>query len=303
MFPTLTTTNLQCPTCNLCKITKLPFKGTFPIPQRKLQFIHTDLFGPIGTPSNLGYKYCLRVVNGYSRYVWTTFLKSKSETSFHIQKLIKHIENQCKEKVTNLVSDNGSEFKNHQLTTFFQDKGITHLTTAPYTPQQNSIAERGNQITITKARCLLSNSGLDKSFWAEAVRTATYLENITPKKSLNYSTPYYKWSKRTPTYQHLQPFGCLCYYLNNQPQGKFSEKGSEGLFLGYEEGHRAYRILDRRTGNVKITHHARFVPNTLAKQINPEIDSITDLPRLTSDLEPQITNDNPIIIDIVPPQR
>ncbi|MBW0523598.1 hypothetical protein O181_063313 [Austropuccinia psidii MF-1] len=275
-FPTLTTTNLQCPTCNLCKITKSPFKGTFPSPQRKLQFIQTDLFGPIETPLIQG-------TNTASEY-------------FHIQKLIKRIENQCKEKIVNLVSDNGSEFNNHQLTTFFQDRGITHLTTSPYTPQQNPFTKRGNRITITKSRCLLSDSGLDKSFWAKAVRTATYLENITFKKSLKYSTTYYQWFERPPTYQHLQPFGCLCYYLNNQPQGKFSEKGSEGLFLGYEEGHRAYQILDRWTGNVKITHHARFVPNTFPKKTNPEVNRITDLPQLTSDLEPQIT------IDTVPPK-
>ncbi|MBW0530696.1 hypothetical protein O181_070411 [Austropuccinia psidii MF-1] len=181
MFPTLTTTNLQCPTCNICKITKSRLKGTFPTPQQKLQFIHTDLFGPVETPSNLVCKYCLTVVDSYSRYVWTTFLKSKSETGFHIQTLIKRIKNQCKEKIANLLSNNGSEFKNHQLTTFLQDKGITHLTTAPYTPQQNPCAERGNRFTITKARCLLSDSGLDKSFWAKAVRTATYLDNITPK--------------------------------------------------------------------------------------------------------------------------
>ncbi|MBW0472151.1 hypothetical protein O181_011866 [Austropuccinia psidii MF-1] len=238
MFPTLITANLQYPTCNLCKITKLLFKGTFRKPQRKIQFIHTDLFAPINTPSNSGYKYCLRVVDDYSRYVWTMFLKSKSETSFHIQKLIKCIENKCKEKINNLVSNNGSEFRNNQLITFFQDNGITHLTTTPYTPEQNTFTKRGNRITITKARCLLSDSGLDKSFWAEAVRTATYSENITPKKSLTYSTPYYKWFKRLLTYQHLQPFGCFCYYLNNQPQEKSSEKGFQGLFLGYEEGHK-----------------------------------------------------------------
>ncbi|MBW0480890.1 hypothetical protein O181_020605 [Austropuccinia psidii MF-1] len=111
LFPTLTTTNLQYPTCNLCKINKLLLKGTFPTPQRKLQFIHTDLFGPIKTPSNSGYKYCLRVVNGYSRYVWTTYLKSKSETSFHIQKPIKYNKTQCKEKITNLVSTMGANSK------------------------------------------------------------------------------------------------------------------------------------------------------------------------------------------------
>ncbi|MBW0559946.1 hypothetical protein O181_099661 [Austropuccinia psidii MF-1] len=166
-----------------------------------------------------------------------------------------------------------------------KNKGINNLTTAPYTPQQNTFAERGNHITITKARCLLKDSGLDKSFWAEAVRAATYLENITPKKSLSYYTPYHKWFERDPTYQNLQLFGCVCYYVKNQPQGKFTEKGSE-------EGHREYGILDRQTGKVKITHHARFVPNAFPKQATSETDRITDLPQLTSDLEHQITNDS-----------
>ncbi|PLW29180.1 hypothetical protein PCANC_25834 [Puccinia coronata f. sp. avenae] len=31
-----------------------------------------------------------------------------------------------------------------------------------------------------------------------------------------------------------------------------------GIFLGYGEGHRSYRILDAETGNVKITHHVKF---------------------------------------------
>ncbi|MBW0478758.1 hypothetical protein O181_018473 [Austropuccinia psidii MF-1] len=213
--------------------------------------------------------------------------QNKKETNFHIQKLIKCIENQCKEKITNLVSDNGSEFKNNQLTTFFQDNGIAQLTTAPYTPEQNAFAKTGNWTTITKARCLLSDSGVDKSFWAKAVRTFTYLENITPKKSLNYSTPYYKWFKRLPTYQHLQPFGCLFYYLNNQPQDKFSEKGSEGLFLEYKEGHRAYQILDRWT-EPQITSGDLIVTNTVCPRddhpksptensLNPNLN--TNMPR------------------------
>ncbi|MBW0561477.1 hypothetical protein O181_101192 [Austropuccinia psidii MF-1] len=207
-----------------------------------------DLFGPVETPSNLGYKYCLRVMDGFSRFVWTLFLKSKSKVSFLLQKLFTRIENQSHTKITNIVSDNGSEFKNKKLNSLLQEKGITHLTTAPYTPQQNPFAERGNRTTVTKARCLLRDSGLSGTYWAEAVRTVTYLENITPKR------------------------------------GKFTDQGSEGIFLGYEEGNRAYRILDRQTANVKITHHVKFVPNVFPGKLSNPTNMETDQLRLTTDL-------------------
>ncbi|MBW0551634.1 hypothetical protein O181_091349 [Austropuccinia psidii MF-1] len=203
MFPTTNLSNLHRPTCELCKITKSPLKGSFPTPQRCLQFIHTDLFGPIEVPSNSRYKYCLIVVDGYSRYIWTAFLKSKSEKSIHLQKIYNCIKNQCNEKITNIVSDTESKFKNEQPKTYFQNKGISHLTTTPYTPQQNPFTKRGNCTTITKARCIFKESGLNKSYWAEAVRTTTYLENITPKKYLNYSTPFHNCNKEISNLPNL----------------------------------------------------------------------------------------------------
>ncbi|MBW0515701.1 hypothetical protein O181_055416 [Austropuccinia psidii MF-1] len=146
MYPKLNLTNLKFSVCSACKITKSPFKGTFPIPQQKLHFVHADVFGPIDQPSNSGYKYCLQVVDGFTNL-----------------------------KIANFISDNGTEFKNSTLNTFYENHGITHHTTAPYTPEQNPLAERENQTTITKARCLLKHSGLQLSYWAEATRTATYL--------------------------------------------------------------------------------------------------------------------------------
>lgn len=43
---------------------------------------------------------------------------------------------------------------------FYKQKRITHQGTAPYTPQQKSVAERGNQTTSEKARALLKEANL-----------------------------------------------------------------------------------------------------------------------------------------------
>ncbi|MBW0536280.1 hypothetical protein O181_075995 [Austropuccinia psidii MF-1] len=102
---------------------------------------------------------------------------------------------------------------------------------------------------------------MDASLWAEAANTAVYLENLTPSKNINFNTPFKKWSNREPSVRHLQLFGCLAIALKQKLDSKFDEAGSQGVFLGYGETHRSYRIMDSGTGNVIITHHVKYLPN------------------------------------------
>ncbi|MBW0564310.1 hypothetical protein O181_104025, partial [Austropuccinia psidii MF-1] len=172
MFPKQNIPQLDCITFSTCKMTKSPFSGSFPQATRKLEFLHMDLCGPISPPSVSGSRYLFKVLDGYSHFSWIFFLLAKSETKSMLKNLIAKIERQSNNKVANIVSDNGTEFVNSELQEFFNQKGISHLTTSPYTPQQNPFAERGNRTTLNKARCLLKDSGLDRSLWAEAANTA-----------------------------------------------------------------------------------------------------------------------------------
>nr|GEW06057.1 hypothetical protein [Tanacetum cinerariifolium] len=52
---------------------------------------------------------------------------------------------------------------------FFQSVGIIHETTAPYTPQQNGMAERKNKALKEMVNSMLSYSGLSEGFWGEAM--------------------------------------------------------------------------------------------------------------------------------------
>jgi hypothetical protein len=47
---------------------------------RPLELLHMDLFGPIAYISVGGSKYCLVIVDDYSRFTWVFFLQEKSQT-------------------------------------------------------------------------------------------------------------------------------------------------------------------------------------------------------------------------------
>ncbi|PLW29473.1 hypothetical protein PCANC_26058 [Puccinia coronata f. sp. avenae] len=258
MYPKLPRKDFTCPICDVSKRHKEPFLGSFPSASRKLDYLHIDLCGPISPSSKSGFKYFLRAVNGYSHYIWVRFLTYKSEVNQIMRELFSIIENKSKEKICHLVTDNGTEFKNRSLQSYYASKGITHLTTAPYHPENNPFAERGNRTTVEKARCILKDSGLGFSFWSEAVNCAVYLENLSPCKSINFSSPSEMWFGRPPNLTYLHPFGCQAIYLLNRSAGKFRSRGAVGIFLGYGEGHRSFRVLDEETGNVHITHHVKF---------------------------------------------
>ncbi|KAK2354182.1 gag-protease polyprotein [Trifolium repens] len=70
-----------CTACQMGKQTKASFKSKkFISTTKPLELIHMDLFGPSRTKSIGGNYYGLVIVDDYSRFCWTLFLSSKSDT-------------------------------------------------------------------------------------------------------------------------------------------------------------------------------------------------------------------------------
>jgi hypothetical protein len=92
--------------------------------KRILELLHVDI---IGTPSHasLGWKkYCLVIVEDYSRYTWVYFFEYKSETQQTVIDFAKEVECQYGQNILAIRSDNGTEFKNYTLNGFLSDEGI-----------------------------------------------------------------------------------------------------------------------------------------------------------------------------------
>jgi hypothetical protein len=101
------------------------------------------------------------------------------------------------------------------------------------------------------ARALLKQRGMSVVFWGEAVVTAVYILNRSPTKALNGMTPYEAWHGRKPAVSHLRVFGCLPFTKELGHIGKLDDRSTPGVFIGYAEGSKAYRILDPGTLRVR----------------------------------------------------
>ncbi|MBW0548123.1 hypothetical protein O181_087838 [Austropuccinia psidii MF-1] len=151
--------------------------------------------------------------------------------------------------------------------------------TAPYSPQQNPISERGNQTTSEKAQALLHKSKLTPDFWGGAVTTSVFIENITLSPYNNNQVPYHAWHKTEFDLKRLRTFGCLCYV--NIPkvlrQGKFLKTSSKGIFLGYDPcGKHNWQILLTNGKNTN-SHNVVFDKDTFPQPYNQHAPSSSNI--------------------------
>jgi hypothetical protein len=103
------------------------------------------------------------------------------------------------------------------------------------------------------ARALLKQRGMHAVFWGEAVVTAIYILNRSPTKTLNDRTSYEAWHGRKTAVSHLQVFGCLAFSKELGHIGNLDDRSIPGVFIGYAEGSKTYRILDPGTQRVHMT--------------------------------------------------
>nr|GEU70648.1 retrovirus-related Pol polyprotein from transposon TNT 1-94 [Tanacetum cinerariifolium] len=211
---------------------------------KPLHTLRMDLFGPTSI-SSLNHKwYCLVVTDDFSRFTWTFFLKTKDETSGILRNFITEIENLKELRVKIIRCDNKGEFRNMEMNDFCSRKGIKREFSNARTPQQNRVAERRNRTLIELARTMLADAKLPVTFWAKAVNTACYVQNMVLVNKSQNKTPYELFNGRTPAIGFLKPFGCHVIILNTLDNlGKFEAKGDEGYFIGCSMSSKALEVL------------------------------------------------------------
>ncbi|KFD61173.1 hypothetical protein M514_26660 [Trichuris suis] len=106
---------------------------------------------------------------------------------------------------------------------------------------------------------MLSDARLPIRFWGEAVLTAAYLQNRLPSRSIP-KTPFEHFYGHKPDVSHLRVFGSKAYsFVPTERQRKLSEKGVEGVIIGYGNTVKGYRILDSKMARVWYSRSVRII--------------------------------------------
>nr|GFB09282.1 hypothetical protein [Tanacetum cinerariifolium] len=107
-------------------------------------------------------------------------------------------------------------------------EGIQHQTSIGRTPEQNDVVERRNRTLVEAAQTMLSAAKVPLFFWAEAIATACFTQN-------------------------------LCYIVRDgENLDKIKEKGNDCIFVGYSNQSRAYRFFNKRIRVIMESIHVNF---------------------------------------------
>ncbi|GKA04170.1 zinc finger, CCHC-type containing protein [Tanacetum coccineum] len=127
--------------------------------RKVLELIHSDLCDLHATPSLGNKKYFVKFIDDASRFCYVYLLNTKDEALDKFKVFKTEVELQQGSLIKRFRTDRGCEYMD---TLYFQSVGIVHETTAPYTPQQNSISERKNKVLKEMVNFMLSYSGLSQ---------------------------------------------------------------------------------------------------------------------------------------------
>ncbi|KAJ8886668.1 hypothetical protein PR048_012880 [Dryococelus australis] len=150
----------KCPQCLEGKAKRLPFKKNKKSTQSIRELLHSDISGPVKTAIK-GDTYFQVIVDDFSHFTTVYLLKTKSEDKENLMNFIKMVKTQ-------------------------------HRYTTPYTPQQNSKAERMNLTLINKVKTKFTETDLPCTIWGEAEASA-YELNRSPTRALQNRTPALVW--------------------------------------------------------------------------------------------------------------
>ena len=137
-----------------------------------LDCVHVCIWEPAKTASLGGHRYFVSFIDSVSRQCWIYPMRQCSEALDILVKWKGKMKRQIGRRIKELKIGNvGKDM--YQFLRFGHNTGIvTHFTTGT-----DELAKEVIRPLLNEVRRLLSNTGLDKSFWAEATVYASHLMN------------------------------------------------------------------------------------------------------------------------------
>ncbi|GJW32794.1 retrovirus-related pol polyprotein from transposon TNT 1-94 [Tanacetum coccineum] len=165
--------------CSYCELGKAKCKSfktkTTSSSKRRLQILHMDLCGPMRVEGFNGKKYVLVIVDDYSRYTWTHFLRSKDKTPEVLIDFLKLFQRGLQAQVRTVRTDKGTNFLNKTLHAYFAQEAIA---TTCFTQNCSLVIPRHEKLLITSSMVENRYSTESRAYRVYNKRTRVIVETL-----------------------------------------------------------------------------------------------------------------------------
>jgi len=162
--------------------------------------------------------------------------------------------------VITIISDQG-EFNSNAIKVFCEQRGLRHITTCAYTPEQNAVIERAWRTISEAAIALLTTANLSEPYWELARDTASFIRNriVGGHPSTDPLSPFEKFYGVKPHISHFKIFGAFAYALIPNKLKNHEPKAQQGIFVIFaDEKIGGYKVHLLKTNEFIVSCHVRF---------------------------------------------
>ena len=177
----LTPPNTICEPCDDAKNLRYTPKPGREIPRLAGEEWHLDSVH-IQYPGGQGEFWAIILTEAKTGFRTTDTFEDKGQCNQALINRIRYAKRQWQIPIRRIIMDGGNELygsHNGEFDQLIKDQGIEVIKSAPYTPEDNGVAERSNRIIIEKTRTWMIASKADPRlwpwFWSTAVEYTNYL--------------------------------------------------------------------------------------------------------------------------------
>jgi hypothetical protein len=195
-----------------------------------------------------------------------------------------------------LRTDNDGEYTSKEFVAFCKSIGIRRELTIPHNPQQNGVVERKNGSIEETIKSLLNDQGLSMFLWGEATMTTICVQNRSPHRILKYMTPEEAFSVKKPNVENLRIFGCPVYsHIPKDKRNKLEPLGKKGIFVGYSDSSKAYRIYIPEKHKIEVSRDITFNERTTFRKSIEENIEEEEIEELNEESAENVNNEKELL--------
>jgi hypothetical protein len=155
-------------------------------------------------------------------------------------------------------------------------------------------------------KTMIHDQDLLMCLWAEATMAAVYVQNRLSHSALGFKAPEEMFTGKKPEVSHLKIFGCLVFiHIPKEKRNKLEPSRKKGIFVGYCEVYKAFRIYIHGHRHIEINRDVTFDEEATLKKsrrcqleevyveepVNPRTtESVREVPRTAEPVREVVTS-------------